>query len=239
MLGWIWPMRTFKLVMEDLSSRKISSRFYYIPLGIGGFVTLALAGYNFPFLYFSMPFSVATGIVGLWAIYQAYRGIPKKKCTPLHSASFFLISLFFLRRLTFPFWRLNENLVEFSFFLEVIFLVGFAGTGLATYLEILKGRHDEELNRILKERSDKFFGQSKFSELGMMSAGIAHEINNPLAIIQARTSQLLRIYKNPEKQKELGEGLEQVLITSQRINRIIQGVREFVHQNEWLIARCC
>jgi C4-dicarboxylate-specific signal transduction histidine kinase len=68
--------------------------------------------------------------------------------------------------------------------------------------------------------------------MGMMSAGIAHEINNPLAVIQARTVQLLRIYEKPEKQKELFDGLHQILRSSERINKTVQGIREFVHQDE-------
>lgn len=89
-----------------------------------------------------------------------------------------------------------------------------------------------EISKITRDKNQKLFGQSKYSELGMMSAGIAHEINNPLAVIQARTTQLLRIYRDPNKQKDLADGLEQILYTSERINRTIQGVREFVHQDE-------
>lgn len=89
----------------------------------------------------------------------------------------------------------------------------------------------EKLKALSKDRDSKLFGQSKYSELGMMSAGIAHEINNPLAIIQARTTQLLRMYRDPAKQHELAEGLEQILSTSQRINRTVQGIREFIQED--------
>ncbi|WPU64125.1 sensor histidine kinase [Peredibacter starrii] len=76
--------------------------------------------------------------------------------------------------------------------------------------------------------------KAKFFELGMMSAGIAHEINNPLTIIQARTTQLLRIYRNPEQQKELAQGLQQILYTTDRIDRTIKSVRNVFYQQDQL-----
>lgn len=99
------------------------------------------------------------------------------------------------------------------------------------FVQIEKGYQDR-IDEINRDKNEKLFAQSKYSELGMMSAGIAHEINNPLAVIQARTTQLLRIYRNPEKQQDLADGLQQILFTSERINRTIQGVREFVHQDD-------
>jgi C4-dicarboxylate-specific signal transduction histidine kinase len=99
---------------------------------------------------------------------------------------------------------------------------------LVVELSEMKLKYEKEIT----ERNTKLFGQSRYSELGMMSAGIAHEINNPLAVIQARTTQLLRIYRDGKKTEEIGEGLQQILYTSERINRTIQGVREFVHQDD-------
>ncbi len=232
MLGWIWPLRTFKLLMEDFSGAKIISRWHVIALGIAAFFTFTMSGYGVSFVYFTMPFSLAVGGIGLYVTFNSYKKTPSLTCSPLHKTSYILFGLFFISRLLFPFWRLNPDLNLLEIGTEVFFLIGFTGSSLSTYLETIKRRHDASMTKVLNERSEKFLGQSKFSELGMMSAGIAHEINNPLAVIQARTSQLLRIYREPDKQKEIGEGLHQILFTSDRINKTIQGVREFVHQDE-------
>lgn len=232
MLGWIWPMRTFNLLMMDISGQKIMGRWHILFLGLGAFISFALATYDYSFTVFTIPFSFAVGVTGLFVLGASFKKISTKDCTPLHKAVYFFMGLFFLRRLIYPFWRLEPSFFEFGIATEVLLLIGLAGSSLSTYMEMLRKNYTELMEKILKERSEKFLGQSKYSELGMMSAGIAHEINNPLAVIQARTTQLLRIYRNPEKQKDLADGLAQILYTSERINKTIQGIREFVHQDE-------
>lgn len=232
MLGWLWPVRTFHLVLEDISGAKVMNKWHYLVLGVGAFATFALGGYGHPITTFTAPFAFAVGGVGLYVTYLSYRRTRREYLTPLHVASYVLFGLFFLRRLFFPYWRLNPAYMDYGYYLELLFQIGFAGTGLATFVQSLRRRHETEIERLLKERSEKFVGQNKYSELGMMAAGIAHEINNPLAVIQARTTQLLRIYRNTDKQKEVGDGLQQILYTSERINKTIQGVREFVHQDD-------
>lgn len=124
--------------------------------------------------------------------------------------------------------------------LIVLLILSFATTVFSLFmiyrLKVKLGqkdeRHQDEMNRISQEQTTKLFSHSKYSELGMMSAGIAHEINNPLAVIQARATQLLRIYKQPDRYQDLADGLQQILYTSERINRTIQGIREFVHHND-------
>lgn len=81
-------------------------------------------------------------------------------------------------------------------------------------------------------KDEDIIGNAKFTELGLMSAGIAHEINNPLTIIQARAQQLLRIYRNPGSEAELAKGLNQIVYTSDRIARTVRAIREFIYWND-------
>jgi signal transduction histidine kinase len=232
MLGWIWPMKAFKSVMEDISGSDKVTRWHYLTLGVGAFVSFALGGYGYPFIWATLPFALAASGVGLHIIFLNFKLNKKDFQTPFHIISSVLFGLFFAVRLLFPLWGSVEEGRLLGFFADLILISGFTGTLFATYLIVGKHHDEEHIQKILKERSEKFLGQSKYSELGMMSAGIAHEINNPLAVIQARTTQLLRIYRQTERQKDLADGLQQILYTSERINRTIQGIREFVHQDE-------
>lgn len=232
MLTWPWTLRTFKIMMEDFLGNKITNHWHPIIVIGAGIISFVLAGYGLRFFYITVPFSFVTGGLGLFILYRFVKETSGKMISPLIKMCCVLFGVYFLKRFLFPITRLNSNMTYLDILIESLFLVSLAGIGLAAYFEILKQKSDDYNSKLLEDRSKKFIGQSKFSELGMMSAGIAHEINNPLAVIQARTSQLLRICKEPTKQKEICEGLQQILSTSERINKTIQGVREFVHQDE-------
>lgn len=231
MLGWVWPLRTIRNLLQNVSGASdLSHKWHFILLGLGAFASLTMGGYNFSFLYTAFPFGAAVSIVGMFMTFEAWMKTPTEVRSPLHWSTYLLMTFYFLGCLTFSAWGMNYFLYGYT--IELILLTALAGTTLSTYIELIKMNHDREMDGLMHDRNEKFLGTSKFSELGMMSAGIAHEINNPLAVIQARTTQLLRIYRNPEKQKDLANGLQQILYTSERINRTIQGVREFVHQDE-------
>lgn len=222
LMGWIWPLRSMDLNLSDFAEKNLFKKWHLITLVAGGFISFALSGYNVSFIYSALPFSVATCSVGLDLCRSSYH----KSWGPLLKFTTSLFAAYFLYCLSYPFTY------NYALYFNLIFGTLAAGTLLASVIQTHSGRHDSRMEEILKERSEKFLGQSKFSELGMMSAGIAHEINNPLAVIQARTTQLLRIYRKPDRQKDLADGLQQILYTSERINKTIQGVREFVHHDE-------
>ncbi len=68
----------------------------------------------------------------------------------------------------------------------------------------------------------------KFAALGQVAANIAHEIRNPLTIIQAKAEYLLQQLTGAPLTLELGQKhLEKIIETTQRISTIIGGIQSF------------
>jgi C4-dicarboxylate-specific signal transduction histidine kinase len=65
---------------------------------------------------------------------------------------------------------------------------------------------------------------SRLASLGEVSAGIAHEINNPLAIIQGKAELLMR---NFPKDSVQFNHIEKITLMVKRISTIVKGLRTF------------
>ncbi len=96
------------------------------------------------------------------------------------------------------------------------------------------GTHSDitEEVRIQKEienQKNKLFHQSKLASLGEMSAGIAHEVNNPLAIIAGSAELLTKFKDNPEK---FNAKLDSIFKSCQRISKILNGLKKFSRSAE-------
>lgn len=81
---------------------------------------------------------------------------------------------------------------------------------------------------IAKERS-KLVQNSKLASLGEMAAGIAHEINNPLAVINGNL-QLLDRFRNDET--KFKSKIEAMFKSSERIEKIVKGLKKFSRSTE-------
>jgi signal transduction histidine kinase/PAS domain-containing protein len=95
---------------------------------------------------------------------------------------------------------------------------------------ISKFKTSEELNT---ERS-KSIQMSKLASLGEMSAGIAHEVNNPLAIISGNINLLTKFKDNPEM---FNSRIEKITKASSRIEKIIKGLEKFSRSDEKVVHK--
>ncbi len=96
----------------------------------------------------------------------------------------------------------------------------------------------KELNdtkETILQQQQTLVSSAKMSSLGEMAGGVAHEINTPLAIIGLKIEQLEKCLMddiiNP---MDLIEGLEAIKSTTQRISKIISGLRFFARDGKSL-----
>ena len=97
-------------------------------------------------------------------------------------------------------------------------------------------RRDAEADRL----NDQLMQAGKLASIGELSAGVAHEINNPLAIILTERQLLLDAAKHfpmsgPEFKEQFDDSLSQVDIQIQRCKRITQNLLRFSRRTESLI----
>lgn len=80
--------------------------------------------------------------------------------------------------------------------------------------------------RTIIEQRMKMIASSRLSSLGVMARGVAHEINNPLAIISVGLEQLHEICSTEEKPYERGKAVVATIARNvDRIQRIVRGLR--------------
>ena len=103
------------------------------------------------------------------------------------------------------------------------------------YLQILEDVTAlKEKERLIKEQELRFLASSRLASLGEMAAGIAHEINNPLAIVNGHVGVLRRMIaqKGLDQDQDLMKKVDAVESVVQRIAKIIKGLRGYSRESE-------
>jgi PAS domain S-box-containing protein len=78
----------------------------------------------------------------------------------------------------------------------------------------------------LEDQRSRMVSSAKLAILGEMAGGVAHEINNPLAIIEGKVRQIHALLDRPELERlKVTSGLTVISAMSERIARIIRGLK--------------
>ena len=93
---------------------------------------------------------------------------------------------------------------------------------LSGTIQDINFRKEIEINYELERV--KSIQQSKLASLGELSAGIAHEINNPLAIIMGNLGIIKQFINDPEK---IEERVFKISKSCDRINQIVKNLKKF------------
>jgi two-component system NtrC family sensor kinase len=107
---------------------------------------------------------------------------------------------------------------------------------IARYMINVIRKRDEEAERL----NDQLLQAGKLASIGELSAGVAHEINNPLAIILTERQLLLDAAKHlslssPEFQEQFEDSMNQIDLQVQRCKRITQNLLRFSRRTESVI----
>ncbi len=106
---------------------------------------------------------------------------------------------------------------------------------LFTYQIELETKNDElnESKNVIIDQTIKLVHTSRLAVLGEMSAGVAHEINNPLTIISSCVQMLIRFGRQDKVDNALMvRHAEKIYRSSQRISSIVKGLKHFANQSD-------
>jgi PAS domain S-box-containing protein len=109
------------------------------------------------------------------------------------------------------------------------------------YSSLFRGEADEIIGALVVirdvgeiKRLEKYLKQSeRLAALGQLTSGIAHEIKNPLSIIQAAVESIrLELNQSPMDKREIGELTGDILETVQRMNRLLTDFLKLAKEKE-------
>ena len=91
----------------------------------------------------------------------------------------------------------------------------------------------EKTNRELKDTTVQLVQSEKLSALGDLTAGVAHELNQPLNVIKIISQSLMKdIEKNRFDTDELGNDLKEIVDQVNKMSEIIEHMRIYSRKSE-------
>lgn len=94
--------------------------------------------------------------------------------------------------------------------------------------------HQKLLEKTVQQQTEQLVDQMKFLALGKMASGVAHEINNPLAVIRGNFDMMRSWISNniqdPDEKHKLKNRCEKVKLSVERISSIVKSMKLFSNE---------
>ncbi|HXH32680.1 MAG TPA: HAMP domain-containing sensor histidine kinase [Bacteriovoracaceae bacterium] len=229
-LAWLLPLRGAYCLLEKMIQGQLQTKWTSLILGFATTATLLLAVFLDEPRLATLPMALATTGLGLYFSSKLnYRQHLLVRFGPIHLANFFAFGAYFISRTVLVF-ALDESFFSSLLWLDNAFLIYFSLALFPMLSEEIFEKHERLLESAVEARNEQLFNHTNLSEFKILSAGVVHEINNALTIINAKVEQMLRINKDPGEEK----GLRLILTSANRVNRSVKGLREFIYpQDTW------
>lgn len=205
---------------------------HILPLYVGGYLlTLIVSFFTDDFTLITFPAVLSVGIAGFSMCWEFWKCIRHKEKRTLDKILLLLLISFSIHSLDYSFLRPYPEFAIFGFSYFLFNIVGYAVILPTMAMKQAGDLQRLHLENLVQEKTEQLLQQSKLSALGEMAAGVAHEINNPLAIIVGRSEQVLnRRVRNELEASYLIESMNVIQTTSFRISNIIKALMDFSKQ---------
>lgn len=220
-LMWVWRVSAIRKIVQSVTTINLYKEWHTYVFA-GAFTLSAICvGLHLPFVYYTFPQALAMFVVVMDCLWRAKTHIPKERFSINHWLLFASIFIIIAHSLDFPFVRFNPSFTDIGFAIVLLTNVLMAIVLPAVTLYELKKEQQLKLEELLKS-------QAKYSALGEMTCGIAHEMNNPLGIILHRANHLrTQVMKDNFEKDYLVRNLDHIEATSQKMTNIIRSLKNF------------